>query len=102
MVRRLHESHPHGDIVAFSHSAPIRAAVLHLTGGELTDFWDDERDMAPHDAAAGRTVDRGGGMGAGDGMRRLTFVSLALLVSTAAWTVQLAIGAEATRASQWC
>ncbi len=33
-------------------------------------------------------------MGAGDGMRRLTFVSLALLVSTAAWTVQLAIGAE--------
>lgn len=41
-VQRLHESHPHGDVVAFSHSAPIRAAVLHLTGGELTDFWDDE------------------------------------------------------------
>ncbi|HLU53485.1 MAG TPA: histidine phosphatase family protein [Acidimicrobiia bacterium] len=41
-VQRLHESHPHGDVVAFSHSAPIRAAILRLTGGSLRDYWVDE------------------------------------------------------------
>ncbi|HEX7100322.1 MAG TPA: histidine phosphatase family protein [Acidimicrobiia bacterium] len=41
-VQRLHESHPHGDIVVVSHSAPIRAGVLRLTGSSLSDFWADE------------------------------------------------------------
>lgn len=41
-TRRLHDQHPHGDIVIVSHSAPIRAAVLHLTGGSLRDYWKDE------------------------------------------------------------
>lgn len=33
------------------------------------------------------------GVGAGDGMRRLTFVSVALILSTGLWTAQLAVGA---------
>ena len=41
-VQRPPRVSSHGDIVAFSHSAPIRAAILRLTGGSLRDYWVDE------------------------------------------------------------
>lgn len=40
-IRSLHEAHPHGDVVVVSHSAPVRAAVLRLTGAPLEKFWED-------------------------------------------------------------
>lgn len=41
-IRRIEAAHPHGDIVIVSHSAPLRAAVLFLTGAPLTEFWGDK------------------------------------------------------------
>jgi broad specificity phosphatase PhoE len=38
IVRRLDAAHPHGEVVVVSHSAPIRAAILDLTGEPLTSF----------------------------------------------------------------
>lgn len=38
VVRRLDGLHPHGEVVVVSHSAPIRAAILDLTGEPLTSF----------------------------------------------------------------
>lgn len=37
-IRRLEALHPHGEVTVVSHSAPIRAAVLELTGEPLTSF----------------------------------------------------------------
>jgi broad specificity phosphatase PhoE len=42
VVRRLEESHPHGDVVVVSHQDPIQAARLRLTGRRLTSFHDDK------------------------------------------------------------
>jgi broad specificity phosphatase PhoE len=40
-IHRLEVAHMHGEIVVVSHSAPIRAAILGLTGTPLSEFWDD-------------------------------------------------------------
>lgn len=41
-IRRLESEYPHGDVVVVSHSGPLRAAVLALTGASLERFWDDD------------------------------------------------------------
>lgn len=41
-IRRLESGYPHGDVVVVSHSGPLRAAVLALTGTSLEDFWEDD------------------------------------------------------------
>lgn len=41
-VRALDTAHPHGDVVAVSHSAPVRAGALALTGEPLDRFWEVE------------------------------------------------------------
>ena len=41
-IRGLEAAHPHGEIVVVSHSGPVRAALLGLTGAPLTSFWDVE------------------------------------------------------------
>lgn len=38
-IRATQEMYPHGDVVVVSHSAPLRAAALFLTGSPLADFW---------------------------------------------------------------
>lgn len=37
-VREIEAAHPHGEVVIVSHSAPIRAAILHLAGEPMTSF----------------------------------------------------------------
>jgi len=39
-IRAMHESYPHGDVAVVSHSAPLRAAALSLTGAPLGAFWE--------------------------------------------------------------
>lgn len=39
-IRRLEGDHPHGEIAVVSHSGPLRAATLGLTGEPLTAFWE--------------------------------------------------------------
>ncbi|MFP3913886.1 MAG: histidine phosphatase family protein [Actinomycetota bacterium] len=39
-IRELESEYPHGDVVVVSHSAPLRAATLVVTGAPLDDFWD--------------------------------------------------------------
>jgi broad specificity phosphatase PhoE len=41
-LRSLETSHPQGDVVVVSHSAPLRAAALRLTGTPLGRFWEVE------------------------------------------------------------
>lgn len=38
-VRAIEERYPHGDVVVVSHSAPLRAASLGLTGAPLAEYW---------------------------------------------------------------
>lgn len=42
IVRNLDAAHPHGDVVIVSHSGPVRAAALALTGSAYNDFWAHE------------------------------------------------------------
>ncbi|CAN5804213.1 histidine phosphatase family protein [soil metagenome] len=42
VIRNLDERHPHGELVVVTHSGPLRAAALVLTGHSLTTFWDEE------------------------------------------------------------
>ncbi len=46
VIRRLEESHPHGDVVVVSHQDPIQAARLRLTGRRLTSFHEDKPPTA--------------------------------------------------------
>lgn len=39
VIRAIEATYPHGEIVVVSHSAPLRAASLQLTGSPLADFW---------------------------------------------------------------
>lgn len=39
-VQELASGYPHGEMVVVSHSAPLRAAALMLTGSPLSGFWD--------------------------------------------------------------
>lgn len=39
-IRDIQAAYPHGDVVVVSHSAPLRAAALQLTGSPLTEFWE--------------------------------------------------------------
>lgn len=38
-IQDIGERYPHGDVVVVSHSAPLRAAGLFLTGTPLSEFW---------------------------------------------------------------
>lgn len=42
VIRSLDESHPHGDLVIVTHSGPVRAGALALTGSPFGDFWAHE------------------------------------------------------------
>lgn len=52
-IRRLEAAFPHGDVVVVSHSGPLRAATLALTGESLELFW--EHDPPPCSVATMRT-----------------------------------------------
>lgn len=42
VARRLDGDYSHGDVVVVSHSAPVRAAILALSGEPLSAFWKEE------------------------------------------------------------
>lgn len=41
-VRRIEAGHPRGEVVVVSHSGPLRAGTLALTGAPLTSFWEHD------------------------------------------------------------
>ncbi len=42
VIGDMHRRHPDGELVFVSHSGPLRAAALVLTGQPLADFWNSE------------------------------------------------------------